>query len=88
MMYDPLFKIRNLFIVFPFKQEEFIPIEELVAGDSSFKLKEKKTDCKERIQDNRSTHFQFGSDEEPKHTEQVQKFRRNLSIIMQAHFCK
>ena len=62
-----------------FEQEEFIPIEELVMGDSSSKLKEKKSDCKERIHDNRSTHFQFGSDEQPKHTEQVQKLRRNIN---------
>ena len=62
-----------------FEQEEFIPIEELVMGDSSSKLKEKKSDCKERIHDNRSTHFQFGSDEQPKRTEQVQKLRRNIN---------
>ena len=74
------FKI-TAFVFFLFKQEEFIPIEELVTGDSSSKRKEKKADCKERIQDNRSTHFQFGSDEEPKHTEQVQKFRRDTNNL-------
>ena len=52
-----------------------------MTGDSSSKLKEKKADCKERIQDNRSTHFQFGSDEEPKYTEQVQNSGA-ISIVM------
>ena len=52
-----------------------------MTGDLSSKRKEKKADCKERIQDNRSTHFQFGSDEEPKHTEQVQKFRRDANNL-------
>ena len=64
---------------FFFNQGEFIPIEEPVTSDSTSKLKEKKADCKERIQDNRSTHFQFGSDEKPKHTEQVHKFRSNAN---------
>ena len=57
-----------------------------MTSDSISKLKEKKADCKERIQENRSTHFQFGSDEEPKHTEQVQKFRINTNN--QGIFCK
>lgn len=61
-------------------KEEFIPIEELVMGDSSSKLKEKKSDCKERIHDNRSTHFQFGSDEQPKHTEQHDQFLSSLHL--------
>lgn len=76
VMSEPLFKIPSIYF-FLFNQEEFIPIEELVTGDSTSKIKEKKADCKERIQDNRSTHFQFGSDGEPKHTEQVQKIRIN-----------
>ncbi|KAJ7379842.1 hypothetical protein OS493_012591 [Desmophyllum pertusum] len=61
-------------------KEEFIPIEELVKGDSTAKLKEKKADCDERIQDNRSTHFQFGSDGEPKHTEQHDQFLSSLHL--------
>lgn len=53
-------------------QDEFIPhIEEFKIGEASVKLKDKKVDCVGRIQDNRSTHFQFGSDDEPKHSEQV-----------------
>ena len=40
-------------------------------GNGAAKLKQKKGDCQERITDNRKTHFQFGSDDEPKHTEQV-----------------
>jgi len=72
------FRKFTVFFFF-FNQEEFIPVEELVTGDSTSKLQEKKADCKKRIQDNRSTHFQFGSDEEPKHTEQVQKFRSNTN---------
>lgn len=53
-------------------QDEFIPhIEEFKIGEVSVKLKDKKADCVGRIRDNRKTHFQFGSDDEPKHSEQV-----------------
>ena len=44
-------------------------------------LKAMKADCKERIQDSRSTHFQFGLDVEPKNTEQVQKARSNVPTV-------
>ncbi|KAL9952344.1 hypothetical protein ACROYT_G039587 [Oculina patagonica] len=61
-------------------KEEFIPVEELVNGNSTAKLGEKKADCEERIQDNRNTHFQFGSDDEPKHTEQHDQFLSSLHL--------
>ena len=47
-------------------------IKELMSVDASTRYKDKKADCDGRINDNRSTHFQFGSDGEPgKHSEQV-----------------
>jgi len=52
-------------------QEEFVFIKEVMAGDTSAKYKAKRADCEGRIQDNRNTHFNFGSDGEPKHSEQV-----------------
>lgn len=46
-------------------KEEFIPSKELMTSHSTSMLKAMKADCKERIQDSRSTHFQFGLDVEP-----------------------
>ena len=42
-------------------------------SDPSLQYKAKKADCEGRIQDNKSTHFQFGSDSdsERNRTEQV-----------------
>lgn len=40
-----------------------------------------KAECKDRIQDSRSTHFQFGLDVEPKNTEQVQNARSNMPTV-------
>lgn len=67
---------------FCFVQEEFIPIEELATGNGAAKLKQKKDDCLERITDNRKTHFQFGSDNKHKHTEQVIKFYTHENITL------
>lgn len=67
---------------FCFVQEEFIPIEELAMGNGAAKLKQKKDDCLERITDNRKTHFQFGSDNKHKHTEQVIKFYTHENITL------
>jgi len=57
-------------------QEEFVPIKEVMAGDTSAKYKAKKADCEGRILDNRNTHFKFGSHGEPKHSEQVMFYRQ------------
>ena len=43
----------------------------VMTGDPSLQYKAKKADCEGRIHDNKSTHFQFGSDSERKRTEQV-----------------
>lgn len=61
-------------------QEEFIPFEELVTGSGAAKLMQNKVDCQERITDNRKTHFQFGSDDDPKHTEQHDQFVSSLHL--------
>lgn len=61
-------------------KEEFIPIEELAMGNGAAKLKQKKDDCLERITDNRKTHFQFGSDNKHKHTEQHDQFLLSLQL--------
>ena len=42
-----------------------------MTSDPSLQYKAKKADCDGRIQDNKSTHFQFGSDSERNCTEQV-----------------
>lgn len=54
-----------------FVQEQFIPMDEVMTSDPSLQYKAKKADCDGRIQDNKSTHFQFGSDSERNCTEQV-----------------
>ncbi|XP_022787164.1 uncharacterized protein LOC111327286 [Stylophora pistillata] len=61
-------------------KEEFIPFEELVTGSGAAKLMQNKVDCQERITDNRKTHFQFGSDDDPKHTEQHDQFVSSLHL--------
>ncbi|KAM7447247.1 hypothetical protein ABFA07_004524 [Porites harrisoni] len=62
-------------------KDEFIPhIEEFKIGEVSVKLKDKKADCVGRIRDNRKTHFQFGSHDEPKHSEQRDQFFSSIRL--------
>lgn len=52
-------------------QEKFNTTENETAAEVSMKYKSKRDDCRERIHDNRRSHFQFGSNVDSKHSEQV-----------------
>lgn len=52
-------------------QEKFNTTENETAAEVSMKYKSKRDDCRERIHDNRRSHFQFGSNVDFKHSEQV-----------------
>lgn len=64
-------------------KEEFIPFEELVTGSGAAKLMQNKVDCQERITDNRKTHFQFGSDDDPINTQSSTTTLYHLFTLIQ-----
>lgn len=55
----------------PETKEKFNTTENETAAEVSVKYKSKRDDCRERIHDNRRSHFQFGSNVDSKHSEQV-----------------
>lgn len=64
-------------------KEEFVPFEELVTGSGAAKLMQNKVDCQERITDNRKTHFQFGSDDDPINTQSSTTSLYHLFTLIQ-----
>lgn len=64
-------------------KEEFVPFEELVMGSGAAKLMQNKVDCQERITDNRKTHFQFGSDDDPINTQSSTTSLYHLFTLIQ-----
>lgn len=58
----------------PETKEKFNTTQNETAAEVSMKYKSKRDDCRERIHDNRRSHFQFGSNVDFKHSEQRDQF--------------